>query len=210
VESARRKYVRCEVSVGETGLQARPAIIEVKQVKEYNFRCSACGGDRECDCSAPAIPKTQRAIEAIKADPDRSDRAIAKDIGVSQPTVSKARKEVAATDKQLSVEARTGLDGKTRKMPEKKAATNKTPEPTPQTQPIIVNLSYHAETLARVIFETCGAAKADAVAKELNKLITAAGNGVSIDASAETMKAKYDEALSEDDLSIPACLRRVS
>ena len=112
---------------GEIGVQT--PIIEQKQIKEYDYRCSACGGDRECDCSAPAVPKTQRAIEAIKADPDRSDRAIAKDIGVSQPTVSKARKEVEATDKQLSVEARIGLDGKTREVPEKKAAT--APEPAP-------------------------------------------------------------------------------
>ena len=100
-------------------------------------------------------------------------------------------------------------------MPEKKAATNKAPEPTPQTRPIIVEdqderfakLSHPAETLARVIFETCGAAKADAVAKELNKLITAAGNDVPTDASAEAMKAKH-ELLADDDLSIPASLRR--
>jgi hypothetical protein len=157
------------VSVEEIHVGMRPAIIE--QVKQSKFICSDCGSARDCDCSAPAIPKTQRAIEAIKADPDRSDRAIAKDIGVSQPIVSKARKEVEATDKQLSVEARTGLDGKTRKVPEKKAATNKSPEPTLQTQPIIVNLSHPAETLARIIFETCGTAKAEALAKELNKLI---------------------------------------
>jgi hypothetical protein len=192
VESARRQYVRCEVRIEERGVQlATPAIIEVKQVKEYNFRCSDCGGDRECDCSAPAIPKTQRAIEAVKANPEKSNRAIAAEIGADEKTVRKARE---ATADQSAV--RAGLDGKTRKMPEKKAATNKTPEPTLQTQPVIVNLSQPAEKIASLIFETCGAAKADAIAQELNKLITTTGNGVSTDASAETMKAKYDEAVS--------------
>jgi hypothetical protein len=103
-------------------------------------------------------------------------------------------------------------------MPEKKAATNKAPELTPQTRPIIVEdqgerfakLSHPAETLARVIFENCGAAKAEAVAKELKKLITAAGNHVPTSDSAEAMKQKH-AALSQQlpaDGSIPEFLRR--
>jgi DNA-binding MurR/RpiR family transcriptional regulator len=56
----------------------------------------------------------------IKAEPEKSDRAIAKKTGVSQPTVSKARKKMETTDKDLSVEKRTGLDGRTRKLPAKK------------------------------------------------------------------------------------------
>jgi hypothetical protein len=50
--------------------------------------------------------------EAIKANPGKSDRTLAAEIGVTQPTVSKARKELSATDNSLSVDARTGLDGK--------------------------------------------------------------------------------------------------
>jgi hypothetical protein len=77
-----------------------------KQVKEYNYRCSACGGDRECACSAPAIPKAERAAEAIKAHPEKSNRAIAEETGLSEATVRRAR---ASSDAPESV---TGKDGK--------------------------------------------------------------------------------------------------
>jgi hypothetical protein len=97
------------------------AELRQQQVKEYNYRCSECGGDRECACNAPAIPKAERAAEAIKANPEKSDRAIAVDIGVSPMTVNRAR----ATVPDVTVEERTGLDGKTRRMPQKKAE----PEP---------------------------------------------------------------------------------
>ena len=68
-------------------------------------------GTGSCHCGAPYEPASKRAAEGIKASPGKSDRAIAAEIGVSQPTVSKARKELAATDNSLSVQPRTGLDG---------------------------------------------------------------------------------------------------
>jgi hypothetical protein len=43
----------------------------------------ACGTDRVSNCNAPAIPKAQRAIEALKANPEKSNRAIAAEIGAS-------------------------------------------------------------------------------------------------------------------------------
>jgi ParB-like chromosome segregation protein Spo0J len=65
----------------------------------------------------------QARLEAvIIANPEKSDRAIAKKVGVSQPTVSKTRKKMATTDKGFSVEKRTGIDGRTRKLPVKKVA----------------------------------------------------------------------------------------
>src|SRR6478736_6101428 len=69
--------------------------------------CNSCGAEAvaSCNCGVDYKPKSVRAADAVKANPEKSDRAIAKEIGVSQPTVSKARKEVEATDKQLSVEA---------------------------------------------------------------------------------------------------------
>jgi hypothetical protein len=75
-----------------------------------------------------------------------------------------------------------------------------------------INLSHPAETLARVIFETCGAAKAVAVAKELNHLLAASGNDVPTDGSAEAKKAKlaaFNQQLPADG-SIPAFLDRRS
>jgi hypothetical protein len=47
--------------------------------------------------------------------PRKSDRAIAKEIGVSAPTVGKARRR--ATVNQFTVDGRVGLDGKVRRLP---------------------------------------------------------------------------------------------
>jgi ParB-like chromosome segregation protein Spo0J len=57
----------------------------------------------------------------IAAQPEKSDRAIAKQIKSSHPTVAKARREAEATGKALPVEKRVGADGKARKQPERKA-----------------------------------------------------------------------------------------
>jgi hypothetical protein len=88
------------------------AIYQLKNQQEALFRCSECGADRYCDCSAPAIVKAAKALEA---NPGLSDRAIAQKAGVSAPTVAKARK---ATVNDFTVdEPREGLDRRTRKMP---------------------------------------------------------------------------------------------
>lgn len=78
--------------------------------------CSSCGAtvDAACDCGAPYMPAGQRAAAAVAANPQMSDRAIAREIGVSTPTVSRARATV--TDVTVDDE-RVGLDGKVRRMP---------------------------------------------------------------------------------------------
>ena len=80
--------------------------------------CSACGasGHANCDCGAPYVPKGTRAAEAIKANPHKSDRALAEELGVGNATVSRARR--ASTVSRDTV--RTGLDGKKRKQPKKR------------------------------------------------------------------------------------------
>lgn len=84
------------------------------------LRCSSCGADGSgsCDCGAPYLPAGKRAEEAIAASPEKSDRAIAEEIGVDHKTVSKARKR---TGDQSPVAKRTGRDGKKRKAPKTKA-----------------------------------------------------------------------------------------
>jgi hypothetical protein len=81
--------------------------------------CSGCGAETNatCNCGMDYKPKAARAREAVAANPEKSDRAIAKEIGVSHPTVGKARQE--AIGNHLPVEHRTGLDGKIRKVPER-------------------------------------------------------------------------------------------
>jgi hypothetical protein len=88
----------------------------VIQFSIQRLACSECGAEANasCNCGKPYVPKSVRAREAVEAHPEKSDRAIAAEIGVTHPTVAAARKEVAATGKDLPVE-RTGLDGKKRR-----------------------------------------------------------------------------------------------
>jgi hypothetical protein len=60
------------------------------------------------------VPAGKRAEQAVVANPEKSDRAIAEEIGVSHTTVQKARK---ATGNNVPVAKRVGKDGKARKMP---------------------------------------------------------------------------------------------
>jgi hypothetical protein len=69
------------------------SVIELRQEKkEAQFVCSACGADRGCQCNEPAVPKAQKAIEALKANPEKSNRAIADEIGADKVIVDRARK----------------------------------------------------------------------------------------------------------------------
>ena len=90
--------------------------------------CTACGAEANasCTCGVAYTPKSVRAAEAVKANPEKSDRAIAADLGVSHVTVGKARK--AQLETQLPVdEPRTGLDGKARKLPSTRTADTDEP-----------------------------------------------------------------------------------
>jgi hypothetical protein len=60
------------------------------------------------------VPKVIRAADAIKANQEKSDRAIAAGIGVGTMTVSRARNKTAPDG---AVEKRVGLDGKRRRPP---------------------------------------------------------------------------------------------
>jgi hypothetical protein len=83
-----------------------PAIVETV----VRYECPKRGNN----CRVPYVPKTMRAAEAIKANPEKSNRAIAAEIGADEKTVRKARE---ATADQSAVQERIGLDGKTRKLP---------------------------------------------------------------------------------------------
>lgn len=100
----------------------------VIQFAVQRLACSACGAEANasCNCGKPYIPAKQRAVEAVKANPQKSDRAIAADIGVAPNTVRAARDTTAqscAVD-----EPRVGLDGKIRKLPELKRDTDAGPK----------------------------------------------------------------------------------
>ena len=81
--------------------------------------CSACGapGEGSCRCGAAYVTPGERAEAAVKANPEKSDRAIAADLGVGSNTVRRARQKTTAPDG--AVEKRTGRDGKKRKAPKR-------------------------------------------------------------------------------------------
>jgi hypothetical protein len=78
--------------------------------------CTSCGAEANasCNCGKPYVPKAVRAAEAIAANPEKSNRAIASETGISEPTIRRARDATASHD---AVDERIGLDGKTRRMP---------------------------------------------------------------------------------------------
>ena len=57
--------------------------------------------------------KRQAVRAALMAHPEKSDRAIAAEVGVSAPTVSAVRKSIEPTVKVLQSESRVGADGRT-------------------------------------------------------------------------------------------------
>ncbi len=87
-------------------LKTKPAAIK--------WMCSSCGVDAGCNCGAPLMSKAQLAAEAVAADPQKSNRAIASEIGVNESTVREARPSAAG---HPAAETRTGLDGKQYRMP---------------------------------------------------------------------------------------------
>ena len=88
--------------------------------------CSGCGapGEGSCGCGVAYVKAGVRAEEVVKANPGKSNRAIAEESGLGLGTVQRARKKV--TDPNGSVEKRTGKDGRTRAMPKPKP-----PKPAP-------------------------------------------------------------------------------
>jgi alkanesulfonate monooxygenase SsuD/methylene tetrahydromethanopterin reductase-like flavin-dependent oxidoreductase (luciferase family) len=86
-------------------------------VSVVRLSCSACGAEANasCSCGEPYVPKLQRAAEAVAAHPEKSNRAIAADIGVSPGTVDRARHKSTAYNEAVD-EPRVGRDGKTRKL----------------------------------------------------------------------------------------------
>ena len=81
--------------------------------------CSKCGAKAQpgCNCGVAYVPAQVFAVRAVEAHPEKSDRTIAREIGVSDKTVAKARK---ATAEKSAVAKRIGRDGKARKLPTKR------------------------------------------------------------------------------------------
>ena len=73
---------------------------------------TGCGSEAKasCSCGVSYVPKKVRAAEAVAANPEKSNRAIAEDLNVDEWTVREARKSGAGDP--AGDEIRTGRDGK--------------------------------------------------------------------------------------------------
>jgi hypothetical protein len=78
-----------------------------------HLECPKCHATTElkCNCGVDYVHVSagKRAEEAVKANPEKTDREIAREIGVGNKTVSRARKSVVSND---TTAKRTGKDGK--------------------------------------------------------------------------------------------------
>jgi hypothetical protein len=99
----------------------------VKELKQ--LRCSKCGAttDAICECGVGYVPAHEYAAKALAANPEKSDRAIAAELGIDHKTVAKQRK---LTGENSPV--RIGRDRKARRVPKPKS---------PKPQPLNIALS---------------------------------------------------------------------
>jgi len=77
--------------------------------------CPQCQAKAQakCDCGVGYIPAGDLARREVIRNPQKSDRAIAKQLGINHATVTRARSTVA----NATVGKRQGRDGKMRRMP---------------------------------------------------------------------------------------------
>ena len=92
--------------------------------------CTSCGAEANasCNCGKAYLPAKQRAAEAIAANPQKSNRAIADELGIGHVTVKRARDELGVSDETPE---RVGKDGKVYRLSERKEA-----EPTPSKEAV--------------------------------------------------------------------------
>jgi hypothetical protein len=109
------------------------------------MRCPNCGKEAiaACSCNVGYVKAGELALEAVKKNPEKSNSAIAEEIGVSHDTVRQARNKTttsnqnekihatASTRQLLGVTTRTGRDGIVRVMPQprSKASENTNTHP---------------------------------------------------------------------------------
>jgi len=86
------------------------SIEQVRPVSVIQMACTVCGAKAEasCRCGAPYLPAGERAKLAVIANPEKSDRAIADEIGVHRRTVERARSHGANAPPERVL----GRDGK--------------------------------------------------------------------------------------------------
>jgi hypothetical protein len=113
-----------------------PEVIRDQYCVEPHCIDASHGGPKEYVISAnirrrhlTAEQKIDVLSKLVAVQPKKSDRQLAKETGVTHPTIAKARREAEATGKALPVEKRVGADGKARKQPARKPEAKQQPAP---------------------------------------------------------------------------------
>jgi DNA-binding transcriptional regulator YhcF (GntR family) len=76
--------------------------------------CTACGaeGNASCRCNATYVPKSIRAAEAVRANPEKSDRSLAEQAQVDHKTVAKVRVDLERQGASPHAKTRTDSEGR--------------------------------------------------------------------------------------------------
>ena len=145
--------------------------------KPASLYCKECGAITEavCDCNAGYLPAGEYAELYLAENPDRSNRAIADHLKMSDTTVMRARQRVEARAGAANEahEKRVGRDGKShpakRSRPklvsEAEPAPTLVPEPAPLPEP--ANLDDHTVFLKRAEVARLSATYAGEITKEV-------------------------------------------
>src|SRR5262245_12000048 len=117
------------------------------QVAIQRMICTGCGAETNaaCYCGKAYVPKSIRAAEALEQHPEKSDRAIAAELGVGKDTVRRARADWSASEAggaYAPTEERIGRDGKSY------PASKPPPEPQPMKRPTAADHMRPAKTAA--------------------------------------------------------------
>jgi len=114
----RNRYRAC-LAAGVT-----PDIIELGEVREVVAIALVIAANIRRRHLTPE-QKTDLLARLVAAHPEKSDRQLAKETGVTHPTIAKARRKAEATGKALPVAKRVGADGKARNRPARKQPKKK-------------------------------------------------------------------------------------
>lgn len=119
----------------KVGLKSLPCVVHegtLQDARWYSYAANQTHGLRRTNADK------EKAVKAALQHPkgaELSDVQIAEHVGVSHSTVAKYRCELESTCQVGKLAARTGKDGKKRKLPKKKPATKPAPEPAPDPEP---------------------------------------------------------------------------
>ena len=111
--AAGAEYSAPESVTGRDGKQypSKRQRAEPPRYAPLRLRCSSCGitADARCDCGAPYVVAGVLAQQAVVQFPEKSNCAIAEELGISEATVRRARNTGSSNDEP---EKRIGRDGK--------------------------------------------------------------------------------------------------